>query len=54
MVILDVLPVATAKDCVAATGAVAIAAAAAPAITSGAMNFRFATIYPVYHQKART
>ena len=45
---LDV-PVATAKDSAAAIGAAAIAVAAAPAMTSGAMNFSFAIIFPVYH-----
>jgi hypothetical protein len=37
-----------------AYGAAAIAAAAAPAIMSGAMNFSFAIIFPVYHQKSQT
>jgi hypothetical protein len=48
---LDV-PVATANDSAAAIGAAAIAVAAAPAMTSGARNFSFAIILPVYHGKA--
>ena len=48
MVILDV-PVAAAKDCADAIGAAAIAVAAAPAMSSGAMNFTLAIIFPVYH-----
>jgi hypothetical protein len=38
------VPVTTARDSAAATGAAAIAVAAAPAMTSGAMNFSFAII----------
>jgi hypothetical protein len=48
-VMLDT-PVATAKDSAAAIGAAAIAVAAAPAMTSGAMNFSVALMLPVYHQ----
>jgi hypothetical protein len=44
------MPVATAKDSAAAIGAAAIAVAAAPAMTSGATNFSFAIMTPVYHQ----
>jgi hypothetical protein len=43
------LPAATANDCAAATGAAAIAVAAAPAMNSGAMNLSFPIMYPVYH-----
>jgi hypothetical protein len=43
--------VIAAIDSAAATGAAAIAVAAAPAITSGARNFSFAIILPVYHGK---
>jgi hypothetical protein len=49
MVTLDA-PVATANDSAAAIGAAAIAVAAAPAMTSGAMNFMIAFMTPVYHQ----
>jgi len=49
MVMLDP-PVATAKDCADATGAAAIAVAAAPAMSSGATNFSFVIMLPVYHQ----
>jgi hypothetical protein len=45
-----VVPVATPKDSAAAIGAAAIVVAAAPAMTSGAMNFRVALMLPVYHQ----
>jgi hypothetical protein len=51
MVMLDT-PVATAKDSAAAIGATAIAVAAAPAMTSGAMYFSVAFILTVYHGKA--
>jgi hypothetical protein len=44
------MPVGTTRDSAAATGAAAIAVAAAPAINSGARNFSFAIIFPVYHQ----
>jgi hypothetical protein len=43
-------PVATAKDSAAAIGAAAIAVAAAPAMTSGAMYLDIAFMTPVYHQ----
>ncbi|WP_160112732.1 hypothetical protein [Mycobacterium sp. 3519A] len=46
---IDVL-VRAAMDSAAATGAAAIAVAAAPAMTSGARNFSFAIMPPVYHQ----
>jgi hypothetical protein len=49
MVMLE-MPVGTAKDSAAAIGAAAIAVAAAPAMTSGATNFSFAIMTPVYHQ----
>jgi hypothetical protein len=47
--VIDVLA-ATAKDSAAATGAAAIAVAAAPAMNSGAMNFSFAIMLLFYHQ----
>jgi hypothetical protein len=43
------LPAATSKDCAGATGAAAIAIAAAAATNNGAMNFSVAITYPVYH-----
>lgn len=46
------VPAVAAKVCAAATGAAAIAVAAAPAMTSGAMCFNIAFIFPVYHGKA--
>jgi hypothetical protein len=51
--VIEVLVIAP-MDSAAAIGAAAIAVAAAPAMTSGAMNFSFAIMFPVYHQKAGT
>jgi hypothetical protein len=47
--VIEVL-VSAAMDSAAATGAAAIAVAAAPAMTSGARNLSFAIMTPVYHQ----
>jgi hypothetical protein len=47
--VIEVLVIA-AMDSAAATGAAAIAVAAAPAMTSGARDFSIAIMTPVYHQ----
>ena len=47
------VPADVARASVAATGAVAIAVAAKPAIISGVMNFSFAIIFPVYPLNGR-
>jgi hypothetical protein len=44
------MPAVTPKGFAAATGAAAIAVAAAPAMTSGARTFSFAIMIPFYHQ----
>jgi hypothetical protein len=47
-------PVIAVKFSAAATGAAAIATAAAPAMSSGGTNFSLAIMSPVYHSRSVT